>query len=799
MGYTIFITEKPSVAQTYSKVLGVSQNGKHNGYIEGHSSWLNKDVRITWAVGHLIAIAPPGKQNEEWEHKNWRDNKKNLPMIPEIWKYVPIPSVYDQFKVVKDIYTRKDTDEIYYAGDSGREGIYIQALIRNQIFKTAPKFPEKVVWIDSQTDDEIKRGIREAKPYSEYLSMVESGYARAKSDYLIGMNLTQAFSITSGYMAVGRVMTPTLAMVVERQIEINNFKEENFFGVNAVTDRAERNIKWKADESSSYYESPLLFNENGFKASAKAEAEKFIGTLNADGKLLVKDVKAAEKTEYAPLLFNLAELQAHCSKAYHISPSDTLAIAQSLYEKKMTTYPRTDARVISTAVAQEIKAKTGRTIPKKYVDDSKITDHYAIIPTNYSATPDVVDTSTLEGKVYRDIVARFYAAFLPAYEYTTYQIVYEALGREHFFESCKVVAKLGWKELYGETIKNPSIPVKGTLLNAKFERNDMKTTPPSAYTTGTLVLTMEKAGKFIEDEELREQLKTCGIGTSSTRAEIIKKLEKNGMISIDKKQKVTATEAGMSIIPIVKKYDTQLVSPEKTAEMEQQLADIVSGKMTAANYEKNLHAYLRETINNILNNNNERVAGTMDGNGGNNDESLGKCPKCGADVVKGQYGYYCKGKCGMNVGKIYGVELTPSQIKKLLSGKSVSVKSKNGKLMEVQPEYEENEYQGKTYFNWKTGSGTGNNAPAGSNDVVGKCPLCGGDVKKGQFGYYCTKKCGMNIAKVFGTELTEKQVMSLLAGESIGMSTQKGRISVHPEAVANEWNGKTYYNWRTEE
>lgn len=795
MGYTIFITEKPSVAQTYAKVLGVQANGKHNGYVEGHSAYLDKDVRITWAVGHLVSIAPPEKQNAAWEDKK---DRKLLPMIPEAWKYTPISTVYDQFKVVKDIYTRKDTDAIYYAGDSGREGIYIQALIRNQIYKSAPSFPEYVVWIDSQTDDEIKRGIREAKPYKAYLNMVESGYARAKADWLIGMNFSRAFTITSGYMPVGRVMTPTLAMVVQRQREIDNFKEENFFGVNAVVDKSERSIKWKADESSVYHDSPLLFNENGFKATAKDEVEKFIASLNAPAKLTVKDVKASQKTEYAPLLFNLAELQAHCSKAYHISPADTLKIAQKLYEDKKTTYPRTDARVISTAVANEIKAKTGKTIPKKYVDDSKITDHYAIIPTNYNANPTTLNPSTLEEKVYRDIVARFYAAFMPPYEYTAYQVIYEALDREHFFESCKIVAKLGWRELYGEEIENPTVPVKGTVMNASFKRNDMKTTPPSAYTTGSLILTMEKAGKFIEDEELREQLKTCGIGTSATRANIIEKLEKNKMIMIDKKQKITATQLGMSIIPIVEKYDAQLISPEKTAEMEQQLADIASGSMAVAAYEDNLHEYLKKTVANILNNNTERVAKSMDGNG-NNADSLGKCPKCGSDVVKGQYGYYCTGKCGMNVGKIYGVELTPSQIKKLLSGKSVSVKSKNGKLMEVQPEYEENEYQGKTYFNWKTGSGTGNNAPAGSNDVVGKCPLCGGDVKKGQFGYYCTKKCGMNIAKVFGTELTEKQVMSLLAGESIGMSTQKGRISVHPEAVANEWNGKTYYNWRTEE
>lgn len=797
MGYTIFITEKPSVAREYVKVLQLKGNGKKTvGYVEGHSPVLNKDVRITWAVGHLIAISQPGKQNPEWEHKNWSDNKKNLPMIPEVWKYEAQAATYDQFKAVKAVYTMKDTDEIYYAGDSGREGIYIQALIRNQIFKTKPKFPEKVVWIDSFTEEAILKGIREAKPYSEYENMIASGYARAKSDWLIGMNLTQAFSITSGYMAVGRVMTPTLALIVKRQQEIDDFKEEDFYGVNALmsgtSEDKETAVKWKSDDSSEYNNSPLLFNEGGFKNTAKDECEKFIGKLNTDGHLTVKDIKATDKTEYAPLLFNLADLQAHCSKTYHITPNDTLKIAQELYEEKKTTYPRTDARVLSSAVAAEIKQKTGKTVPGKYVNDAKITDHYAIIPTNYNADPAKCNGDSLKDKVYRDIVARFYAVFMPPYKYTSYQAVYEALGREHFFQSLKKVEQLGWRELYNEKIQNTVIPEKGQVVSANFVRNDMKTTPPPFYTTGSIILTMEKAGKFIEDEELREQIKTCGIGTSATRAGIIEKLVKNKMIEIDKKQKITATKLGMSIIPIVEKYDAQLTSPEKTADMEQQLSDIASGNMTSETYEEGLNAYLKETVNNILNNNTERVSkmGTED-----NNDSFGKCPKCGSDVVKGKFGVYCTGKCGAGLSKVFGKELTDAQIKKLLSGKEIKIKGSNGRETIVQPELVENEYNGKTYFNWKTGAAS--NAAADA-EPLGKCPKCGGEIKMGQYGYYCTSKCGMNVSKVYGIELSAENIKALLKGETISVKGKKGQMAVKPEVVENEYNGKTYFNWATD-
>lgn len=811
MGYTIFITEKPSVAKEYARVLKVSDKNL-GGYFEGHSSVLNKDVRITWAVGHLVSLCPPAMQNPEWDHKNWQDNKKNLPMYPDVWKYAPLSNSKDVFNAVKKVYTQKDTDALYYAGDSGREGIYIQALIRNQIFKTAPKFDERVVWIDSFTDEAILKGIQEAKPYSAYLNMVNSGYARARSDWGIGLNLTQAFTVTSGTresgaLNTGRVMTPTLAMIVDRQEEIDNFKEEDYYGVNAVIGKVansnkDESIKWKSDKSSAYFESPLLFNDGGFKNTAIEECEKFIGTLNADGKLVVKDIKTTDKSELAPLLFNLAELQNHCSKTYHISPDQTLQIAQELYEEKKTTYPRTDARVLSSAVAKEIKDVTGKTVPNKYVDDSKITDHYAIIPTNYKVDVHQFDgldekTTPLKTKVYRDIVKRFCAIFMPAYKYTTYSAVYEALGREHFTQSIKQVTQLGWKELYNETVKKAVIPEKGQVISANFVRNDMKTTPPAYYNTGSLILTMEKAGKFIEDEELREQIKTCGIGTSATRAEIIKKLQTINMITIDKNQKVAATPLGIALIRIVRKFDAQLTSPEKTAEMEQKLTDIANGTLTIEDYERDLKAYLVETVQNILNNNTERIK-IMGAENSNESSDFGKCPHCGGEVTKGKFGVYCVNKCGANLSKVFKHELTDAQIKKLLSGKEVKFKNDKGYETVVQPELVENEWQGKTYYNWKTGAaGGGTKDTDGNTESLGKCPKCGAEIKSGQFGYYCADKCGMNISKIFGVELSVKEIKSLLSGESISIKTKKGQLAVKPEVVENEYQGKTYYNWAT--
>lgn len=709
MGKTIFITEKPSVAQEYKKVLKISGD-KHNGYIEGHSPVLNKDVQITWAVGHLVALGSVAQQNPDWGTKNWKENKKNLPMYKEVkkYKYYPLKNTAEQYSVIKKLYTAKDVDCIYYAGDSGREGMYIQALIRNQIFGfdydevENPHCDEKVVWIDSQTEEEILRGIREAKPYRAYKNMVASGYARAISDWLIGMNFTQAFTITSGTLInTGRVKTPTLAMIVDLQDQIDNFKKTDYYGFRAGKNTPHVDAKWKAAKNSKWEDD--LYNESGFLKREKAEV--LLSEFQADPKLKVEKAERKEKKELAPLLFNLAELQGFCSKAFKISPADTLRYAQELYEEKLITYPRTDSRYLTNAVAKDIEQRVGKKVPAKYIDDSKVTDHYALIPTGKPAS----GLSGVKEGVYNAIKTRFDAIFMPPYIYDTVSVVYVHSNGERFYESATDVKQMGYKELFGEKKQDVIIPsFKGgeVITDVDFDINAMETKPPTPYTTGSLILAMEKAGKLIEDEELREQLKTCGIGTSATRANIIEELATKGFIFVDKKtQKIAPTDLGRAVIPIVRKFDPQLTSPEKTAEMEQQLQDIVEGKISMDQYMNIIVGYCKTQIPHILSENTEKLSRPNEGGnsgGSTASKAVYKCPKCGKDVVSGKFGWYCKEKCGFYPKqKIYGKELTDKQVESLLAGKQVTM-TINGKKTSVLPEIVENEYNGKVYLNWKT-------------------------------------------------------------------------------------------------
>lgn len=671
MGKTIFITEKPSVAQEYRKVLKVSSSKKTDGYIEGNSPVLGKEVIITWAVGHLVAICAPEKQNDAWSG-GWK--KENLPMIPEKFKYAPLSNTHSQYKIVKSLYTRSDIDCIYYAGDSGREGIYIQALIRNQIFKTAPKIDERVVWIDSFTEEAILNGIRDAKPYSSYQPMIDSGYMRAISDWLIGMNFTEAFSLTSGVtINVGRVMTPTLAMVVKRQEEIDHFTKTPYFGI-----KADSFANWRAAKGSRFFESDVLYNENGFLKREHAQA--LVDEFNSDKTLKVVDVKVQTKTEYAPYLFNLADLQAKCSKAFHITPAQTLEIAQALYEKKFTTYPRTDCRFLSTAVADDLKKKKGFEIPKRYVDDSKITDHYALIPTFQG---DVSSLSDFEKKVYNVILKRFNDILMPPYIYDAVSVTYAHSNGEKLYEAFRLVKQLGFKAQAeeeetksdetdeSETVANKPIPEKGAVVTVHaFTIKEMETKPPVAYTTGSLILAMEKAGKLVEDEELRETIKTSGIGTSATRANIIDKLTKKGFITVDKKQKIAPTEFGKKIIPLIAKYDEALTSPLKTADMEDRLNSIVHSEQTKDEYLSFVMNYVAETTRSILANNKDSLSSVSGrGVGGKSSAAQYNCPCCGQIMKYGKYGWYCPSEtCKFKLGaEICGYKTKEKDIADLCS------------------------------------------------------------------------------------------------------------------------------------
>lgn len=661
----IFITEKPSVAQEYKKVLKIRQDERTDGYVEGYSSVMKSNVIITWAIGHLIAISPPDVQNEKWAGR-W--SKEKLPMIPTNFKYEPQKNTYNQFKIVKSLYTRKDIKAIYYAGDSGREGIYIQALIRNQIFKTAPKLEERVVWIDSFTEDAILKGIKEAKPYNEYQPIIDSGYARAMSDWLIGMNFTEAFTLTSGKLInTGRVMTPTLAMIVNRQKEIDNFEKTYFYGIK--TD----NSFWKSVEGSAYFDSNLLYNENGFLK--EADANKLCNELNKDRKLEVENVKVQTKTEYAPYLFNLADLQAFGSKYYKISPAQVLNVAQTLYEKKLITYPRTDCRFLSSAVAEDLK-KIGMNVPKRYIDDSKVTDHYAIIPT-FHGTPNL---SGMEDNIYQAILSRFLDTMEKPFVYDAVSIVYIHKNGERFFETFQNIKQIGYRKSYSNDydLTITEIPRKNEIVSVEnFSVRNLETKAPTPYTTGSLILAMEKAGKLIDDEELREQIKTCGIGTSATRASIIEKLREKEFITVERNQKIVPSEFGKAVIPIIEKFDETLTSPIKTADMEANLHAIANGTLSLSENMRAVNEYIETTTKRILENNKERLSNFND----NSSDKSFPCPCCDDTLKYGKYGWYCS--CKFSFGnEICGRKMKESDLEDLLNKgktKTYSFKSKAGK------------------------------------------------------------------------------------------------------------------------
>ena len=618
----LIITEKPSVAREFAKVLKVNMSNKGN-YLESEE-WI-----ITWCVGHLVTMSYPEVYDEKL--KWWRLD--TLPFMPKEYKYEIIKNVQNQFEVVKKLLQREDLTEIYNAGDSGREGEYIQILVF-MMAKPNPNAKMKRVWIDSQTEEEILRGIREAKDMSEYDSISDSAYLRAKEDYLIGINFSRLLTIIYGKrmaskineekatISVGRVMTCVLGMIVSREREIKNFVKTQYYKVIGDFGKENSNFKaeWKVNEKSKLYNSPLLYNENGFKQ--EDVAKKFINSL-AGKQAIVENIKKSKQKENAPLLFNLAEIQNECTKRFKIKPEETLEIIQNLYEKKLVTYPRTDARVLSTAVAKEISKNLNgiaksfqdeefqniikkmveekystNLLKTKYVNDSKITDHYAIIPTgqgfeNFNGLPD------LQKQVYKVITKRFLAIFYPPAEYNKINISLN-IENETFYANEKVCIKRGFldvlkpekkENILTDSMQNvENIEQNGNmevLKNIKkgekfevnnFELKEAETSPPSRYNSGNLILAMENAGKLIEDEELREQIKGAGIGTPATRGGIIKKLEKIQYISINSKtQIVTPTVKGEAIYDVVYFSMPDMLNPKLTASWEKGL-DMVAKK-----------------------------------------------------------------------------------------------------------------------------------------------------------------------------------------------------------------------------
>ena len=640
----LIITEKPSVAREFAKVLKVNMSNKGN-YLESEE-WI-----ITWCVGHLVTMSYPEVYDEKL--KWWRLD--TLPFMPKEYKYEIIKNVQNQFEVVKKLLQREDLTEIYNAGDSGREGEYIQRLVF-MMAKPNPNAKMKRVWIDSQTEEEILRGIKEAKDLSEYDSLSDSAYLRAKEDYLIGINFSRLLSIIYGRrlakeineekvsISVGRVMTCVLGMVVIREREIRNFVKTKYYKLIGKFGNEDSTFdtEWKVNENSIMYNNPKLYNESGFKKLE--DLKRFIDYLK-DKEATITEVKKQKQKENAPLLFNLAEIQNECTKIFKIKPDETLEIIQNLYEKKLVTYPRTDARVLSTAVAKEITKNLNgisrgckdeeiqkhlkkmidekystNLVKTKYVNDSKITDHYAIIPTgqgyeNYEALPE------LHKRVYKIITKRFLAIFYPPAEYNKINITVE-VEKETFFANGKVCTKRGFldvlkpvkeetkdteneKDSKEENINNLDILAilkKGQKIQINnFESKEAETSPPNRYNSGSMILAMENAGKLIEDEELREQIKGAGIGTSATRAEIIKKLERIKYIQINNKtQIITPTQKGEKIFDIVYASMPDMLNPKLTASWEKGL-DMVAKKEIQPNiFMDKLEKYIHSKIDKLV-------------------------------------------------------------------------------------------------------------------------------------------------------------------------------------------------------
>ena len=650
---------------------------KHDGYLEGNS------IVVTWCVGHLVTMSYPEAYDPAL--KKW--SMSTLPFIPTEFKYEVIPGVKKQYDIVSKLLNRDDVTRIYVCTDSGREGEYIYRLVRNQAGVNDKD--ERRVWIDSQTDEEIKRGIKEAKPESDYDSLSDAAYLRAKEDYLMGINFSRLLTLKYGnqmasflnskrqVIAVGRVMTCVLGMVVRREIEIRQFVKTPFYRLLASTDADEKkglSLEWKAKKGSVYYNSPLLYKENGFKKREDAvELSKLVSGSDAlkakdsaacDLELTVLSVQKKDEKKNPPLLYNLAEIQNDASKFFKISPDQTLTIIQSLYEKKLVTYPRTDARVLSSAIAKEIDKNlrglstlpifkpftdqifasgTYKSIGKtRYTDDKKITDHYAIIPTG-QGLGELKGLNPTEQRVYETIARRFLAIFYPqaVYKKTAVEAVKDT---EHFFANERYLDKEGYLEvMHYSFFKDKKETEGGNEILASIKKGDRlqvkqlsikegETAPPKRYTSGSMILAMENAGSLIEDDELREQIKSNGIGTSATRAGILEKLVKNRYLSLNKKtQIITPTLTGEMIYYVVGYSIRPMLDPVLTASWEKGLSQVADAEIGEDEYMTKLSAFITKYT--------DRVKGE------NNGEILSKCFNYAAQFYKkGSYGGIAKEK-----------------------------------------------------------------------------------------------------------------------------------------------------------
>ncbi len=727
MSKSLYITEKPSVAMDFANALDL-KGTRRGGFIE------SEKAIVTWCVGHLVTMSYPGEYNKSL--KKW--SLKDLPFMPDQYRYQVIEQVQNQFDIIEHHMKDPDIDTIYVCTDSGREGEYIYRLVDEMVGVTDKD--KKRVWIDSQTVDEIKRGVREAKPLSDYDRLSESAYLRAKEDYLIGINFSRLLSLIYGNtisnhvgsnftsIAVGRVMTCVLGMIVKREREIRDFIKTPYYRLSAsfnFEDTLDYDGDWKAVEGSKYYESRLLFKDIGFKE--KKDAENFIEELksgNEDNTGIIESVKKKTERKNPPLLYNLAEIQNDCSRKYKIDPDETLQVVQSLYEKKMLTYPRTDARVITKAVANEIDKNIKPLVnlsnevndfakhivdnelykdlaKTRYVNDSRVTDHYAIIPTG-DGLGSFNSLSTLEKDIYLLVVRRFLAIFYPQAIYNRLTITTKIIN-EKFFTTSRVCTERGFLDVIEEDTKNDSKKTqdaetlkklkKGQIVDIKsLDIKESETSPPKRYNSGAMILAMENAGKLIEDDDLREQIKSDGIGTSATRSGILNKLTKIKYTKLNKKtQIVTPTAMGEMIYDVVDNSVPSLLRPELTASWEKGLGMVADGEINSEEYMKKLENYISKNTNKVMNlRNNGYLMDLFTEIPGNKKakqakskkpqkikNALGNCTLCETgQILENSKAYFCtnwREGCKFTVWKntlsSHGLEVTPDMIEELLKGK----------------------------------------------------------------------------------------------------------------------------------
>ena len=839
---SLIITEKPSVARDFARVLGV--NGNQKGFIE------NDTYVISWCFGHLVEMAYPEVYDEKY--KKWK--LEDLPFLPADYKYGVVESAKDQYKIVNSLLHREDIDTVYWAGDSGKEGQTIEENIRNY-GGVRQGMKELRVWIDSQTDDEIRRGINEARPMSDYALLGKSGIMRTIEDYSLGINFSRALSVKYGKMindaaatssytaiAIGRVMTCVLGMVVNREREIRNFVETPFYRVVGSFSDAGFNAEWKAVQGSKYFESLLLYKENGFK---KEESAKGLIDELSGKRAVIDKIENGKTTKRAPLLFNLAELQSECSKIFKISPAQALDVAQELYEKKLTTYPRTDARVLTTAVAKEI-TKNLRGLQNfeeqagnvkhilenglykglektSYTDDSKVTDHYAIIPTGQTGA--INSLSPLSKSIYSLICKRFLSIFFPPAEYKTVKVQIGIEG-EKFFASAKVLTNPGYLKVAGiptqkennENSDGDEVMSKeefmafvesakeGDEISVKaLEIKEGKTSPPKRYTSGNLILAMENAGNLIEDEELREQIKKSGIGTSATRGEIIDKLVRIKYLNQNNKTQIISPEKlGEMIYEVVNLSVPSLLNPEMTASWEKGLEGIVNGSVNFGEYRSKLEDYIRRETNKMINIDlTGNIAANINQFTGKNAKGIAsrkklglKCPVCGGELTTTPFGYGCSNyytegiKCTFSVGQVAGLDIPEEEFAKLITEGKTSVlegfASKNKNKFKAALVLTKDE-SGKYSVNFDF-------SEVPTEYVEGlSCPVCGGRLVRTGYGVACENRakagdaaetsgdqttvtesgtgngCYFNIGEIAGKKLDMETIAELINNGATGV------------------------------